>query len=341
MLVRRFISAAIHNQKRRILTASQTNDKSPQTSIHTRPSIFAALVSRSYRIRPILYRVLLRAFSLHRLGSNNAILATNRINGTLQYSIGMSAKESRQQVVDSDEQGAGSNSEGGDNDKVGDALANCRIETFEDHKSGKTLSQLREAYAKARKGNETIWLDFAAESCYIYLYKGGGQPSDTMAAFDLDGTLIKPKSNKRIPRSATDWDLFSVWTKTKLQQCLSDKPARFVIFTNQNGIGLEIVPLEEVQQRIKLVMKRLDIPCTVFMATEKDEFRKPRLGMFKLFNESFNDSLRLNIANSFYCGDAIGYPSHSDADIKFAQQLGLPFLTPEKFLRGVKPKLVL
>ncbi|CAA2975972.1 Hypothetical predicted protein [Olea europaea subsp. europaea] len=338
MLVRRFISAVIHNQKRRILTASTrrgSNEKStlsaatPSNSL----SLFATQLGRRFNIRPILTRILLRAFSLHRLGANNAILATNRINGTLQYSIGMSAKESRQiDSVESEQQleAARDSSE----------LVRSRLEAYENHKTGNTLESLREAYAKISKSNESQWLDFADQSCYIYLYKGGGQPSETMAAFDLDGTLIRPKSNKRIPRSATDWELFSVWTKTKLQQCLRECPARFVIFTNQNGIGLNIVPLDEVQQRIELVTKRLDIPCTVFMATEQDEFRKPRLGMYRLFTESFNDSMPLDLSSSFYCGDAIGYPSHSDADIKFAQQLDLPFLTPEKFLRGVKPKLV-
>lgn len=214
------------------------------------------------------------------------------------------------------------------------------MEALENPTTGYTLDGLREAYTEAQKDFSSVWLDFADKSCYIYLYKGGGEPNESLAAFDLDGTLIKPKSNKRIPRGATDWDFFSVWTKMKLQQCLRESKARFIIFTNQNGVGLEIVPLDEVQHRIELVTRRLDVPCTVFMAVEKDIFRKPQTGMFQLFNKSFNDSLQVDLAHSFYCGDAIGYPTHSDADIKFAKQLGLPFLTPDKFVRGVKPKLV-
>lgn len=208
---------------------------------------------------------------------------------------------------------------------------------FEDESS--TLDVFRETYSDARKEGSSLWLDFK-ESCYIYLYKGGGSPNEILASFDLDGTLIKPKSNKRIPKSATDWELFSVWTKVKLQQVLKENRARFLMFTNQNGVGLNLVSLEEVQKRVELVAKRLDIPCIVFVATQKNEFRKPMTGMFKLFLKSFNDSKPINYEKSFYCGDAIGYPSHSDADVKFAQILGLPFLTPEKFLRGVKPKLV-
>lgn len=201
------------------------------------------------------------------------------------------------------------------------------------------LKSLRDSYSLARQESSSKWLDYSS-SCYIYLYRGGGEPSESLAAFDLDGTIIKPKSNKRIPKSATDWELFSVWTKVKLQQAIRENQARFVIFTNQNGVGLRIVALEEVQERIELVTSRLGMPCTVFVAIDKDEFRKPKVGMYKLFEKSFNGSKPIELNRSFYCGDSIGYPSHSDADIKFAQTLQLPFLTPEKFLRGVKPKLV-
>lgn len=202
-----------------------------------------------------------------------------------------------------------------------------------------TLASLRESYLEAQRDSTSKWLDYT-KSCYIYLYRGGGEPSEALAGFDLDGTIIKPKSNKKIPKSATDWQFFSAWTKLKLQQVLRENQARFVIFTNQNGVGLNLVPLEEVQERIELVTQRLNMPCTVFVAIEKDEFRKPRTAMFQLFEKSFNPSKEIDFSRSFYCGDAVGYPSHSDADIKFAQALGLPFLPPEKFVRGVKPKLV-
>lgn len=210
-------------------------------------------------------------------------------------------------------------------------------DTLEDNKEA--LETLREHYSAAMKDSADRWLEYN-KTCHIYLYRGGGLPSENLAAYDLDGTIIKPKSNKRIPKSATDWQFFSVWTKVRLQQVVRENDARFVIFTNQNGVGLRLVALEEIQERIELVMKRLQIPCIVFVAIEKDEFRKPETGMFRLFEKVFNSSKEINYSRSFYCGDAVGYPSHSDADIKFAQKLELPFLPPEKFLRGVKPKLV-
>jgi len=221
-------------------------------------------------------------------------------------------------------------------EQVQDKKGIDKVHSRED--SVEALANLELSYEQVRKELTNKWLDYE-KSCFIYLYRGGGEPSNTLAAFDLDGTIIKPKSNKRIPKSATDWQFFSAWTKVKLQQALRENEARLVIFTNQNGVGLKVVALEEVQQRIELVTKRLNIPCTVFVATEKDEFRKPNLGMFKLFTRAFNSSMKVALDRSFYCGDAVGYPSHSDADIKFAQSLKIPFIPPEKFVRGVKPKL--
>lgn len=270
-------------------------------------------------------------------GNGNVLLANTSLDRALKYT-GMETSSSKDQSPMPDEESEARLRFGPANDKR--ETSSRFSQSIEELDEPGALDELRESYMAAKKSTSSCWLDYSNKSCYIYLHRGGGEPSDSMAAFDLDGTLIKPKSNKRIPRSATDWDFFSVWTKVKLQQCLRETKARFVIFTNQNGIGLNLVPLDEVQRRIELVVRRLDIPCVVFMAVEKDGFRKPGTGMFQLFNSSFNDFIPLNHETSFYCGDAIGYPSHSDADIKFARKLNLPFLTPEKFVRGVKPKLV-
>lgn len=200
------------------------------------------------------------------------------------------------------------------------------------------LDDLNKEYLDALEKRKNIWLNFE-KTCYIYLYRGGGEPSDVIAAFDLDGTIIKPKGRNKIPKNATDWKFFSVWTKLKIKQAIGERGARFIIFTNQNGVGLNLVPLDEIQERIELVVKGLDIPCSAFVAVNKDNFRKPRTRMFHLLNRSFNRSIPINPEVSFYCGDAIGYPSHSDADIEFARLLDIPFITPDKFIRGVQPKL--
>lgn len=207
--------------------------------------------------------------------------------------------------------------------------------------SDKILSDLEAVYSRSRATNSNTWLTYL-DSCYIYLYRGGGDPNATIASFDLDGTIIKPKNPRhKICKGASDWQFFSAWSKVNISKSVTQpKTRRLIIFTNQNGVGLNIVPLSEVKSRIESVTKSINIPCTVFVATEKDEFRKPKTKMFWLLEKCFNDHLTVERESSFYCGDAIGYPSHSDADIKFAEALGLQFITPEKFVRGHKPKFI-
>lgn len=202
---------------------------------------------------------------------------------------------------------------------------------FGDVDESKSLDELRETYAAARRDNSSIWLSHN-NSCYVYLYRGGGDPSSIVTSFDIDDTIIKPKSGAKFPKNSTDWEFLTSRTKAKIEEVVIGRRARFLMFTNQNGVGMKVVTLDEVQKRIELVVKGLGLPVSVFVATQNDEFTKPYSGMFELFLASFNDDHPVDYANSFFCGDANGPPAFSDSDLKFAQTVGLPFLTPEQFL---------
>ncbi|WVZ03769.1 hypothetical protein V8G54_024575 [Vigna mungo] len=76
-----------------------------------------------------------------------------------------------------------------------------------------------------------------------------------------------------------------------------------------------------------------------------DAFRKPKPGMWHLMEQHFNSGIVIDMdqlfflpfsssidAISFYVGDAAGRKSdHSDADIKFAEAIGLKFYLPEDY----------
>ncbi len=57
-----------------------------------------------------------------------------------------------------------------------------------------------------------------------------------VAAFDLDGTLIRTKSGKKFPLSTADWTWWHPCVPEKLRALHRDG-FRLVIFTNQGGIG--------------------------------------------------------------------------------------------------------
>lgn len=77
------------------------------------------------------------------------------------------------------------------------------------------------------------------------------------------------------------------------------------------------------------------MPIIFVAATTKDKvYRKPYTGMFKLITDHFGER-KLDIANSFYCGDAAGRKGDFSPDDKFfALNTGLKFYTPEMLFRG-------
>lgn len=82
-------------------------------------------------------------------------------------------------------------------------------------------------------------------------------------------------------------------------------------------------------------------------ATASDQFRKPSTGMWDfLISNILVDEIKVDMKNSFYCGDAAGRPKtanrpkdFSDADIKFSRNIELQFYTPEHLFLGEKDKL--
>jgi len=90
-----------------------------------------------------------------------------------------------------------------------------------------------------------------------------------------------------------------------------------VIVSNQNGISLrppkngpkvmKETRYNQFKQKITAVFNALNLPITVYAATEKDRFRKPSIGMWEQFltdqNLKYED---IDIEHSLFVGDAGG-----------------------------------
>lgn len=163
-----------------------------------------------------------------------------------------------------------------------------------------------------------------------------------VASFDMDHTIIMPKSNGKFPTNRADWK-WAFPEVPKMLKRLHSFGYKIVIFSNQGGIKTGKQKESDITGKIQDICTELDIPIQAFCATDSDQYRKPSPFMWKLFVKSFNAGVPVDHENSFYIGDAAGRavnwaPSkkadHGVGDRKFAVNAGLPFQTPEEFFLG-------
>ncbi|KAJ9130538.1 Polynucleotide kinase 3 phosphatase [Coniochaeta hoffmannii] len=183
-----------------------------------------------------------------------------------------------------------------------------------------------------------------------------------IAAFDLDSTLITSASGKRHSDSATDWKWWDRSVPTKMKQLYHEEGYRVIILTNQGGLTLHPDPnskapkrnsterVSNFKQKVNAVLTQLDIPLTLYGATGKDIFRKPRTGMWKEMCKDYGlDESDIDLQNSIFVGDAGGRKAYlkggkaipkdfSCSDRNLAENIGIPFKAPEEFFLGENPR---
>ncbi|XP_055625506.1 uncharacterized protein F21D5.5 [Toxorhynchites rutilus septentrionalis] len=188
------------------------------------------------------------------------------------------------------------------------------------------------------------WEDMDSKLLYIFTSKNVVS-SEKIAAYDMDGTLIKTKSGNVFPKSIDDWQIAFAEVPGKLKS-LYKSGYKMVIFTNQAGISKGKLKIEDFKKKIEALQLKLNIPMQVFISTGKGKYRKPLTGMWDTLCQLKNDNVQIDKARSFYVGDAAGRPEqkkpnkrkkdHSCADRLMALNVGIPFLTPEVHFQNAK-----
>ncbi|XP_053609861.1 uncharacterized protein F21D5.5 [Plodia interpunctella] len=192
-----------------------------------------------------------------------------------------------------------------------------------------------------REAMDDSWDEIDKGELYIFTSKGL-KSSTKIAAFDMDGTIIKPKSGKVHPVDTGDWQIAFPPVSQKLKEKHMEG-FKIVILSNQAPIGNGRVRIQDFKKKIENIVKKLAVPIQVYLATGKGIYRKPLTGMWKFLTEKKNDGLTVDMLHSFYCGDAAGRAAnwapgkkkdHSMADKLMAVNIGLSFFTPEQFFLG-------
>ncbi len=138
---------------------------------------------------------------------------------------------------------------------------------------------------------------------------------------------------------------------------------RLVIFSNQGGLTLHADPkskgpkagkdrVTEFKQKCSAVLSQLGLPITLYAATGKDIYRKPRPGMWaEMMQDLALTESDIDREASLFVGDAGGRtatPKGSNAsattkdfscsDRNLAHNVNLKYQTPEEFFLGDKPR---
>lgn len=98
-----------------------------------------------------------------------------------------------------------------------------------------------------------------------------------------------------------------------------------VVVSNQKKISLkkdlkgglsDSKSLATFKEKSAAVMTQLEVPLSVYAATENDEYRKPRMGMWREFLDDYDlDVAGVDQSESVFVGDAAGRPGdHSSTD---------------------------
>lgn len=153
-----------------------------------------------------------------------------------------------------------------------------------------------------------------------------------LAIFDLDWTLIRPVWGNfpKFPRDAHDFEILP--NRRESLQSLLDSGYALAGLTNQHWKPDQI-PV--ALQRIQNFVTELNLPMVIFVALGKDQYRKPEPGMWSLITQIFGET-----TEAFYVGDAAGRPTDFDnVDRLWAQNVGIPFSTPEEFFPALIPPI--
>lgn len=201
-----------------------------------------------------------------------------------------------------------------------------------------SISAIKDNYKDAKLSPK--WKAFET---IIFLERDEGlHDSSKIAAFDFDGCLVNT-SVKRVGPDA--WSLLHPSIPEKLRK-LYDEGYKLVIFTNESNIerwkNKRQVAVDSKLGRLNGFIKLVNVPIQVFIACgvgkpsgqAEDPYRKPKTGMWNVMAKYFNSGIAVDKDKSFYVGDAAGrINDHSDADIKFAQAIGLKFYLPEEYFQ--------
>lgn len=161
-----------------------------------------------------------------------------------------------------------------------------------------------------------------------------------VAFFDLDYTLIKPKSGRKFPKDKDDY-IFMYDNLIEVLNGYINNDYHIFIISNQNGLLKEknIQKYEDMKYKLNNIFEHIENKdsITVFLACGENYYRKPHTGAFHFYESLYN--VKINKKSSFFCGDALGRKNDfSVSDYYFALNSDLKVYSPETIFENNNKK---
>ena len=100
------------------------------------------------------------------------------------------------------------------------------------------------------KVSSSSWNWEPVKTCFVG--RSSDFSRDKVAGFDMDSTLVEPKSGAKFPKDANDWKWWHESVPKKLKE-LYDTGYKVVIFTNQKGISTGHTKAEDIKKKIEIL----------------------------------------------------------------------------------------
>lgn len=183
----------------------------------------------------------------------------------------------------------------------------------------------------------SLWESYNAGKLLVYTPLNC-KATAKIGAYDMDGTIITTRSGKVFPTGIDDWKMAG-GTIIPTVKAKHNDGYKIVIFTNQAGVSSKKTAVADIKKKIQNVIDALGVPVQAFIATGDNFFRKPMPGMWQALCENKNNGIPIDVARSYFCGDAAGRPEnkamkrkkdHSCVDRLLALNIGLEFFTNDE-----------